>query len=191
MCPDAHTSACLFLHPRDENLGLFLTWSPRYVCCGGKFGLSRCWFRTSFFKIKRSWRFEEMYSSALWNHFGDGQEHHQKGKDALRCCPKKKRAYVDLGSMARDDTYRESQLVHEWYAWARYLDHLEKIDISHTAPHLQRNITTIYFSCGVSTKIKQASPPQRRPGYQDAKKAFVDTHKQGRQDCRVTFITKS
>ena len=36
---------------------------------------------------------------------------------------------------------------------------------------------------------KQAPPPPQRPGYQDAKKALVDMHKQVRQDCGVTFIS--
>ena len=46
-----------------------------------------------------------------------------------------------LDRWQRDKNYKESQLVHEWSdAWVRFLDHVAKIDISHTAPHSQREI---------------------------------------------------
>ena len=78
----------------------------------------------------------------------------------------------------RDEIYRKSQLVHEWSdVWMRYLGLIAKIDISHTAPLLQRERYNNHFTCGVSTKIS-------------AKKAFVDMHKQVRQDCGVPFIRK-
>ena len=72
----------------------------------------------------------------------------------------------------------------------RYLDHIAKIDISHTAPHLQmKRYNNLLYLRSVD-EDKQAPPLQQRPGDQDAKKALVDMHKQVRQDCGVTFIPK-
>ena len=61
-----------------------------------------------------------------------------------------------LDRWQRDKNYRESQLVHEWSdGWVRYLDHIAKS----TSPIQRRTHkgkdTTIYFTCGVSTKISK------------------------------------
>ena len=74
------------------------------------------------------------HSPNLW------QEHHHKAKEALRCASKGKREFTSIWDRwQNDETFRKSQLVHEWSdAWVRYLDHIAQIDISHTAPHSQR-----------------------------------------------------
>ena len=120
------------------------------------------------------------------------QENHHKAKDAPRGCSKNKRQSSSIWDRRQnDETYRESQLAINWSdAWVRYLDHIVKLDISHTAPHLQRNKYNNRLYLRSVDEDKQAPPPQQRPGYQDAKKALVDLHKQVRQDCRVIFITK-
>ena len=53
------------------------------------------------------------------------QEHHFKAKDALCGCSKGKRQCTSIWDRWQsDETYRESQLVHEWSdAPVRYLDH--------------------------------------------------------------------
>ena len=119
------------------------------------------------------------------------QEHHHKAKDAPRGCSKNKRQYTSIWDRWQyDETYREFQLAIYWTdAWVRYLDHIAKIDISHTAPHLQRNRYNNLLLRSVN-EDEQAPPLPQRPRYQDAKKAMVDTDKQVRQDCGVTFITK-
>ena len=90
-----------------------------------------------------------------------------------------------------DETCRESHLAINWSgAWVRYLDHIAKIDIFHTAPHLQRNRYNNQRYLRSVDGDEQAPSLQQRPGYQDAKKALVDMHKQVRQDRGVTFIPK-
>ena len=60
----------------------------------------------------------------------------------------------------------------------RYLDHIAEIDITHTAPHSQREIYNNLLYLRSVNEDKQAPPLPRRPGYQDAKKALVDMQKQ-------------
>ena len=66
----------------------------------------------------------------------------------------------------------------------------KKIDISHTAPHLQRNRYNNLFHSRNVNEEKQALLLPQRPGYQDSKTALVDMHKQERQDCGVPLIPK-
>ena len=74
------------------------------------------------------------YGLNLW------QEHHHKAKDAPRGASKGKREFTSTWDRwQNDETYRKSQLVHGWSdAWVRYLDQIAQIDISHKAPHEQR-----------------------------------------------------
>ena len=120
------------------------------------------------------------------------QEHHHKAKDALRNCSKTKRQHTSIWDRwQKDETNMESQLAINWSdAWMRYLDHTAKIDISHTARHLQRKKYNNLLYVRSVDEDKQAPPLQQRPGYPDAKKALVDMHKQVRQDCGVLFIPK-
>ena len=120
------------------------------------------------------------------------QEHHHKAKEALRGGSKNKRQFASIWDRWQsDETYRESQHVINWSdAWVGYLDHVANIDISHTAPHLLRNRYNNLLYLRSVNEDKQAPPLLQRPGYQDAKKALVDMHKQVRQDCGVIFISK-
>ena len=84
------------------------------------------------------------------------QEHHHKTKDALHGCSKGKRQYASIWDRwQRDETDKESQLVHEWSdAWVRYLDHIAK---NRHLPKKRRTYKgidmTIYLR--VSTKISK------------------------------------
>ena len=70
----------------------------------------------------------------------------------------------------------------------RYLDHIAQINISHKAPHEQREkYKNLLHFRGVDEN-KQAPPLPQRPGYQDAKEAFIDMQKQSRQDFGISFI---
>ena len=93
------------------------------------------------------------HGPSLW------QAHHYKAKDALRGCSKNKRQYTSIWDRwQRDETYRESQLVPEWSdAWVRCLDHIANIDISHTAPHFQRNRCNnlLYLRSGLAMKTSK------------------------------------
>ena len=129
-------------------------------------------FRTSSIEARRY-----KHGPNLW------EEHHHKTKDALRGCSKNKRHYTSIWDRWQNgETYRESQLVINWSD--------AKIDISHTAPHLQRNRYKNLLYLRSVDEDKHAPLPPQRPGYQDAKKALVDMHKQVRQDCGVSFIPK-
>ena len=73
-----------------------------------------------------------------------------------------------------------------WGTWTI----VQKIDISHTTPHSQRErYNNLLYLRSVSEDKQPPLLPQR-PGYQDAKKALVDMHKLVRQDCGVPFIPK-
>ena len=58
------------------------------------------------------------------------------------------------------------------------------------APHLQRKRYNNLLYLRSVNEEKQAPPLPQRPGYQDAKKAVGDMHKQVRQDCAVHLIPK-
>ena len=93
------------------------------------------------------------------------QEHHHKAKDARRVV----RKYTSVWDRwHRDETYRESHLVHEWSgAWVRYFDHTATIDISHTAPHSQKGRYNYLLYLRSVNEDKQGLPLPQRPGYQD------------------------
>ena len=120
------------------------------------------------------------------------QEHHHEADDALRGCSKSKRQNTSIWDRwQRDETFREAQLVHECSdAWVRYLDHIAKSDISHTAPHSQRESNNNLHYLRSVNESKQAPPLPQRRGYQDAKKALVDMKKQVRQECVIPWISK-
>ena len=70
----------------------------------------------------------------------------------------------------------------------RYLDHIAHIDISHKAPHEHGERYKNLLYVRVVDENEQAPPPPQRPGYQDAKEAFVDMQKQSRQDLGIPFV---
>ena len=118
------------------------------------------------------------------------QEHHHKAKDTLRGGSKTKRQFASIWDRWQsDETFRESQHAINWSdAWWDTWTILQK-----STPPIQRRTckgidTTIYLRS--VNEDKQAPPLPQRPGYQDAKKALVEMHKQVRQDCGVTFISK-
>ena len=70
---------------------------------------------------------------------------------------KQKTVYVGLGPMAREETHRESQLVHEWSdALGEILGPCCKNRHLPCSTALTKaQIQSIYFSCGVSTQISK------------------------------------
>ena len=122
------------------------------------------WFRTSAITATGC-----KHGPNLW------QEHHHKAKDAQRGCSKGKRQCTSMWDRwQRDETYRESQVVHEWSdAWVRYFGHVANIDISHTAPHSQRQRYNNVLYLRSVNEDKQAPPLPQRPGYKDAKKHWL------------------
>ena len=103
---------------------------------------------------------------------------------------KNKRQYTSIWDRwQRDETYRESQLVHEWSdASVRYLDHTAKNRPLPKAPHSQRERYNNLLYLRSVNEDKQAPPLPQRPGYQDAKKALLDIHKQSTTRLRSSFF---
>ena len=107
----------------------------------------------------------------------------RKTKDSIR------RSGTD-GRKTRPTGGLSLPLICRMLGWDTWTILQKKIDISHTAPHLQRNRYNKLFYLRSVDEDKRAPPLQQRPGYQGAKKALVDMHKQVPQDYRVTFIRK-
>ena len=121
------------------------------------------------------------------------QEHHHKAKDAPRSTRKNKRTYTSIWNRWQNGaTYRESELAIGWSdAWARYLENIAQIDISHEATPEQRGrYHNLIYPRGVG-EDRQVSPLSTRPRYQEAMTAKVEMQRQSRQDVGITFILKS
>ena len=102
------------------------------------------------------------------------QQDHQKAMDAKRGALKRGKYTFLLDRWQNDEVYRAFQLVHGLTdEWVKYLDCITKIDISHDAPHRQRqqDESTVYMR-GVDSN-KQAGPLCQRPGYKSSANALV------------------
>ena len=64
----------------------------------------------------------------------------------------------------------------------RFLDHIAQVDISHKAPQEQQIDTHNLLYLRRVDEDGQAPPLPTRPGYQEAKTAFVEMQRQSRQD---------
>ena len=106
---------------------------------------------------------------------------------------KNKRQYTSIWDRwQRDETYRESQLVHEWSdASVRYLDHTAKIDLSQKRRTRRGRDTTIYFTCGVSTKISKRHLYHKDQDTKMQRKHCLIYTSKVRQDCGAPFYPKS
>ena len=78
-----------------------------------------------------------------------------------------------------DEIYRASQLVHGWTEeYAKYLDYISQIDISHEAPNKQRSrYENTLFMRGVDSN-KQAGPLCQRPDYKSSAHALVSIQRE-------------
>ena len=115
------------------------------------------------------------------------QEHHHKAKDAPRGTRKNNRTYTSICPRWRNDAAsRKSQQDIGWSdAFARCLDHIAQVDLSHTASHEQRGrYHNLIYLRGVD-EDRQAPPLSERPGYNEAKAALVEMQKQSRQDVNI------
>ena len=134
---------------------------------------------------------------AIWRGMKSGhnpwQKDHHTAMDAKRRVQKRGKYTSIMDRWQNDEVYRESQLVHGWTDWVKYLDYISEIDISHNAPYRQRlRFENTVYMRGVDSN-EQAGPLCQRPDFKSSANAHVSLRRaqgKGVLDIPIKLLTR-